>query len=451
MQTIAAIGTPLGEGGIAIIRISGQGALAILQQVFHPVQAGRRMISRRLYLGHIVNQQGERLDQALAVWMRGPATYTGEDVVELHVHGGPLLAKEVLRLVLAGGARLAEPGEFTQRAFLAGKLDLLQAEAVIDLIRASTGLAAKQAERHLDGELSARVAGFREQLLGVLAQIAASVDFPEHEIPELEGARLADKLQGLAASMQRLLDTGFAGRLLREGVQVVITGRPNVGKSSLLNALLGREKAIVSEYAGTTRDIVEDYLSFEGIPVRLMDTAGVHAANDPVEQIGVRRAQQAIAAADLLLVVIDQSVALQTEDRAILQQTADRSRLVVANKSDLPTGLHSEPELVHERVLPVSAVTGSGLAELRQEVMHALLGQPWLEGGLMLANARQEELLRQAVEAVRAAWQAAEGRLPLDMLTVDLQAAHDALGAMLGATVNEDVIEQIFSRFCIGK
>ncbi len=453
LPTIAAIATPRGEGGISIIRISGGQALAILQQVFRPIQRNCRYHPRRMYLGHVLAENGERLDQVLAVFMRGPRTYTGEDVVEIHAHGGLFVTREVLRLVLGAGAELARPGEFTERAFLSGKLDLVQAEAVIDLIKASAGAAAKQAERHLEGELSRVVREVKQRVVQLLAEVVATVDFPDDDLPGVEERSLRTGLDQLVAELQQLLATSFAGQVLRDGVRVVIAGKPNVGKSSLLNALVGREKAIVTEFAGTTRDIVEEFVVLDGVPVRLMDTAGLHAASDPVERIGVERAQQAIAAADLILVVLDYSQPLTDEDRQALELARDRTSLVILNKGDLDSDGCPKPNLVEVEPEPllVSAVTGAGLERLRTAIVHQVLGDQSLEDNLLVANARQEEALRRAVASLLDAKLTLDNGWPLDLLTVDLESALQELGSVLGETVDQVVIEEVFSRFCIGK
>lgn len=450
METIAAVATPRGEGGISIVRISGQGALAILKQVFRPARSRSRYTSRKLYLGHVTDQDGVTIDQVLAVFMPGPTTYTGEDVVEIHTHGGLVVTGEVLRRVLQAGARLARPGEFTERAFLSGKLDLVQAEAVIDLIQASAGAAARQAERHLEGEFSVVIRRIRGGVLELLSQLRAAVDFPDEEIPELAPTFIATELSQLQTEVERLLATSLAGRVIREGIQVVIAGRPNVGKSSLLNALVGREKAIVTEYAGTTRDIVEEYVAFGGVPVRLMDTAGLHAASDPVEQIGVERARQAILDADLVLVVLDQSRPLQDEDWAVLSLAQSSPHLVVCNKADLGRELQLSATLAAHS-LAVSATTGTGLDELRSEIVSRVLGRESLEDSVLVANARQEAALRQTLAALQDARTTLAMGLPQDMLSVDLDQALQSLGSLLGETTDEAVIADIFARFCIGK
>ena len=450
LETIAAVATPRGEGGISIVRISGVNALSILRQVFRPARQLSKYASRKLYLGHVVDQNGVIIDQVLAVFMPGPATYTGEDVVEIHAHGGLVVTAEVLRRVLQAGSRMALPGEFTERAFMSGKIDLVQAEAVIDLIQASAGIAARQAERHLEGELSVVVRSIRAGVLELLSQLRATVDFPDEDIPELSAEFIENTLSRLQAQVEQLLSTSFAGRVVREGIRVVIAGRPNVGKSSLLNALVGREKAIVTEFAGTTRDIVEEYVSFGGVPVRLMDTAGLHVADDPVEKIGVERARDALKCADLVLVVLDRAQPLAEEDQQALELARDRQHLIVLSKADLKPAVDLPPSL-QANALAVSAVTGTGLEQLRAEIVSRVLGQDSVEDSVLVANARQEEALRQALGALSDARATLASGLPQDMLSVDLDQALTSLGALLGETTDEAVIADIFARFCIGK
>lgn len=450
LETIAAVATPRGEGGISIVRISGRGSMSILRQVFRPARRLRKYADRKLHLGHVIDQHGAIIDQVLAVFMQGPATYTGEDVVEIHTHGGLVVTGQVLRRVLEAGSRMARPGEFTERAFASGKIDLMQAEAVIDLIQASAGMAAKQAERHLEGELSGVVRRMRAEVLALLSQLRAAVDFPDEEIPELPAEVIEQAITRLQAQVEQLLSTSFAGRVIREGIRVVIAGRPNVGKSSLLNALVGREKAIVTEFAGTTRDIVEEYVSIEGVPVRLMDTAGLHIASDPVEQIGVERAREAVMLADLVLVVLDRAQPLTEEDRQALALAQEKQHLIVWNKADLEPAGELPPSLP-ESILEVSAVTGEGLEQLRAEIVSRVLGPESLEDSVLVANARQEEALRQALNALGDARVTLALGLPQDMLSVDLDQALTSLGALLGETTDEAVISDIFARFCIGK
>ena len=454
-STIAAIATAPGESGIGVVRISGPQALATLQLIFRDRRSHKRQcfVARHLYLGYIVDQEEQILDQVLVSYMPGPFSYTGEDIVEISSHGGAIIVKEILTLVLAYKVRLAEPGEFTQRAFINGKLDLMQAEAVIDLIQAKSKTALHQAGKLLRGELSQRIVAIRDQIMELLATAAAAIDFPEHDIPEVTAQHMQAGVSQALVAMNELLRTSFAGRVLREGLQVAIMGRPNVGKSSLLNALVGKDRAIVTDIAGTTRDIIEEYLSVEGIPIKLVDTAGLRQTQDPVEKIGVELAERTMAEADLVLVVIDHSQPLQPEDQELLQSVAAYRHLIILNKSDLISGLTEvdTERLAAEQLFQVSTVTSEGLQRLRSAMVDLVLQGIVQPESPFVANVRQEQLLKAAVVSLQSALDTVSSGWPLDMVQIDLQAAADLLGEMLGLRASGSLAQEIFSRFCIGK
>lgn len=470
-DTIAAISTPLGEGGIGIIRLSGPESLTILNKVF--VRSGRQadsrfFESRRLYYGHMVDREtGGTIDEVLAVFMAAPKTYTREDTVELNCHGGPVPLENALRLVLREGARLAEPGEFTLRAFVNGRIDLSQAEAVLDVVRAKTSRGLQAALQQLSGGLSSKLASIRSSVLTQLAQIQAMVEFPEDEIPAAEMAGpLADALDHLKA----LLATADAGMVYRHGVKTAIVGRPNVGKSSLLNALLHVDRAIVTDIPGTTRDSLEEVVSLQGVPICLVDTAGIASTNDPVERLGVERSRQILASADLVLIVLDASAPLSDDDKGILLSVEENwpgmaegegpgdaaARIIlVLNKADLP-GFVAEKEahqlLPGAKVVHLSALTGIGLQDLEKTILEVVLvNQPTSSEALLVTNVRHKEALRRAVESLAAALTGFESGLPLDLTAIDLQVALEALGEITGETVTDDLLERIFRDFCIGK
>lgn len=454
-STIAAIATAPGESGIGIVRISGPQALATLQTIFRN-QRGRkkqRFAARHLYLGHVVDDNEQILDQVLVTYMPGPFSYTGEDIVEINAHGGAVITREILALILQQDVRLAEPGEFTQRAFLHGKLDLMQAEAVIDLIQAKSKAALHQAGKHLRGELSERVLVIREQIMELLATAAATIDFPEHDIPELSAKRMQSGIEVALQEVQALLSTSFAGRVLREGLQVAIVGRPNVGKSSLLNALVGKDRAIVTDIAGTTRDVIEEYFAVNGVPIRLLDTAGLRQTEDPVEKIGVALAEQTMQEADLVLLVVDQGQPLTLEDRDTLAAVSSYHRFIILNKSDLPAGLTVADRdlLAGETVFGVSALGRAGLEGLRAAMAEMVLQGVLQPESPFVANMRQEQLLKEAAVCLEAAAQTISSGWPLDMVQIDLLTAADRLGEMLGLQVSDSLAREIFSRFCIGK
>ncbi|MGE5653561.1 MAG: tRNA uridine-5-carboxymethylaminomethyl(34) synthesis GTPase MnmE [Bacillota bacterium] len=456
-DTIAAIASPLGEGGIGIIRVSGDSAIAIVDRVVR-LKRGmtlHRIKDRRLTYGHVVDPSSQHVvDEVLIGVMRAPRTYTREDVVEINCHGGIVPLRRVLTLVLAEGARIAEPGEFTKRAFLNGRLDLAQAEAVIDLIRAQTDIGADLALNQLGGKLSARIQELRQRLLGILAQIEASIDFPEEvgDLPEAEAER---QLQEIAARLGKLRSQADQGKLYRQGLKTVIIGRPNVGKSSLLNALLGEERAIVTAVPGTTRDILEEVINIRGIPLKLLDTAGLRATTDEVEAIGVQRTRQSMIAAELILWVLDGSEELRHEDKEIAELLAGRTTVVVVNKSDQPQRL--DLKRVQEwagqaPMVVLSARERAGVEKLEEAIFELVMGgQAVSRDQTMITKARHEEAVTRAQRHVQEALATLAAGMPADCLAIDLKAAWEILGEITGETVGTDLLDEIFSNFCVGK
>lgn len=456
-DTIAGIATALGEAGIGIIRISGPESRHVLRRLFRPTgwPGDWEPESHRLVYGHIVDpESGETVDEAMAVWMRAPRSYTRQDVVEFHCHGGSTVLRAVLTLVLASGVRLAEPGEMTLRAFLNGRVDLAQAEAVLDVVRARTEAGLRAAQAQLAGALSAEIREARSSLLEVLAHLSALIDFPEDDVPP---QMIGPQLESAARLLEDLLSTADRGILLREGLRIAIVGRPNVGKSSLLNRLLRQERAIVTDIPGTTRDLLEESLSIRGVPVVLADTAGIRETSDVVEALGVARSRAALEQADLVLLVVDASSPLTEEDRALAEIVADRPLIVVWNKLDL---LPNGPEQIDGALLPeaprvmVSARTGEGIETLEARVWELVMGGEVVAatGREALVNhPRHKAAIRQALESVRSAQAGLAEGLPADLLTIDLTAAVNALGEITGETATEDLLDVIFSRFCIGK
>jgi tRNA modification GTPase len=451
-DTIAAIATPVGEGGIGIIRLSGPDAGHILRRLFVPASPlpGGRPQPRTLHYGHVVDPaSGQVVDEVLAAYMPAPATYTRQDVVEIDGHGGIVALRRVLGLCLRQGARLAEAGEFTARAFLNGRLDLAQAEAVLDVVRSRTEVSLQAAVDQLAGRLSDRLRPLRARLVAALAYTEASLDFAEDEIPPQDvGRDLAEAATGL----QGLLADADRGIVYRQGVRVAIVGRPNVGKSSLLNRLLRTNRAIVTDIPGTTRDTLEETLNLQGIPVVLVDTAGIQSEpEDPVEKLGVERSRAALAQADLALLVIDASQPLTGADRAIAGLVQERPSIVVANKVDLLAGARPAAA-VPAAAVRISALTGEGLDALEQALVDTVLsGQVTASEAPAVTNPRHKQALERALDHVRAAGAAhARGELP-ELLAIDLSAAVQALGEITGQAAGEDLIEAIFSNFCVGK
>jgi len=451
-DTIAALATPLGEGGLAVIRISGPRALEVGDALFVP--AGARSCrpseaaSHTVHYGHVV-RDGKRLDEVLLTVLRAPRTYTREPTVEISCHGGLVIARLVLEAALASGARLAEPGEFTQRAFLNGRLDLAQAEAVADLIHARTDLAAAAAQAQIGGALSRRMAAVRDDLMNALAHLEAHLDFPEEDIAPDTGARMAARLQGTAEALDALRQTVHDGQVLRRGLRAAIVGRPNAGKSSLLNRLLGHDRAIVSPEAGTTRDTVEETASIRGIPVVFIDTAGMRETSEAVEQEGVRRSRAAAAAAELVLHVVDGSAPLDRGDAEQLASWKERPVLVVLNKRDLPRRCEL-PEGFE--AISLSCATGAGLEALQQAIeARVWSGRISGDAAPVTVNARQAEALRRSTEALQRALAALRSEEPPEFAALELRLAVGAAGEVVGATSTEDLLDAIFRQFCLGK
>ena len=463
-DTICAVATPLGEGGIGIVRVSGEKAVDIASGLVM-LRSGQPLASAA---GHVLHHaeildtadasRRARLDDALVVVMRAPRSFTGEDVVELQCHGGLLILRTVCEALARAGARLAEPGEFTKRAFLNGRLDLAQAEAVLDTIRAKTTGSLRIAQEQLRGALSKEIDSVRETLLRLLAHVEAGIDFVEEDIAFIQTAELADGLTQAREAIGRLLAHSREGRILREGVTAAIIGRPNVGKSSLLNALLRTDRAIVTPVPGTTRDVLEEVLNIRGIPIRLLDTAGIRDTDDPVEQEGVRRSHAAKERADLLLIVLDGSAPLTAEDRTLLEDArlgVDRKRLVAVNKKDLPGRLDPSalpPVGPDCAVAHISATTGDGLDELRDQIRSLLLHPDFeTRETVLVTHLRHQTALQRAQDAVTATLASVEAKQAGELIAMDLRAAIDALGEITGAVSTDDILDRIFSEFCIGK
>ncbi len=442
-DTIAAISTPLGEGGIGIVRLSGKEARLIAQRVFRG-----RLSHRCLNYGHIIDpDSGEVVDEVLACFMAAPHTYTREDVVEINCHGGPLPLQRILELVLRCGARLAHPGEFTLRAFLNGRIDLAQAEAVLDIVRAKTQASLRIALQGLEGRLSAQIKAVRSQLMSVLAYLTAKIDFPKDEVEEQD---IVHPLNAALKGLQQLIATADSGIIYRQGVRTAIVGRPNVGKSSLLNQLLRQDRSIVTPIPGTTRDTVEEAVNLKGVPFILIDTAGIIRSKELVESLGIERSRRAIEQADLVLLVIDVSQFLTSADREIIDLIGDKTVLTVANKCDLPQ--QAQMEGLPGEVVFISALTGEGLDELEEKMVNTVLGgKVFTSDALLVNNPRHKSTLQRAEKHLLQALSGIEADIPDDFITIDLTAALNALGEITGETVQEELLDNIFSHFCIGK
>lgn len=455
-DTIAAIATPLGEGGIAIIRVSGPQAVAVVDRVYRGKRSLQEVESHTIHYGHIVDpSSGERLDEVMVSVMRAPRTYTREDVVEVNCHGGLMVVRKVLETILKHGARLAEPGEFTKRAFLNGRLDLSQAEAVMDLIRSKTDRAMKMALRQVEGSLSREIRALRQVLIETLAHIEVTIDYPEHDVEEVTRELLREKGEQVLAEIDGLLRSAKEGKILREGLKTAIIGLPNVGKSSLLNALARENKAIVTDIPGTTRDVIEEYVNIRGIPLQLIDTAGIRETEDEVERIGVERSRQILQEADLILLVLNRAEPLRKEERTLLETVKEMNTILVVNKGDLAPVLDVEGlrrEYAHLPLVEISVKEGRGLDRLEEEIAQFVFGGK-VEGEDLtyVGNSRHIALLNEAKEALEEALAANESGLPVDIVQIDLRRAWEKLGEILGEEVSEALIDQLFSQFCLGK
>jgi len=449
-DTIAAISTPLGEAGIGIVRLSGPEARSIVEGFFRPHHQGQELRSYRLHYGHVLDPTDSTpVDEVLVSFMRGPHSYTRQDVVEINCHGGIVPLRRVLQLALAAGARLAEPGELTLRAFLNGRLDMAQAEAVLDIVRAKTDAALRVAIGQLAGHLSGKVRSLRQRMVDLLAYLEATIDFVEDEIPPRD---LAPELAALEEELTTLLAEAQQGMIYRQGMRAAIVGRPNVGKSSLLNALLRASRAIVTPIPGTTRDTLEENCNLQGIPLTLVDTAGISTTENLVERLGVERSRQALAQADVVLLVVDGSEPLQAQDWDIAHAVGTQPTLVVVNKLDLPQRVDLDGFLPRASQVRLSALTGVGLVDLERAVVDLVFsGRVLVSDRPLVSNPRHEALLQQAREGIRAAQATLAQGLPSDLVAIDLTEAVTALGQITGQTVTEDLLEAIFANFCVGK
>lgn len=463
-DTIAAIGTAVGESGIGIIRISGPDSERVVEQLFVPKNQGHwnQRVSHKLYLGYIRKGPGtdEILDQVLVTVMRQPRSYTGEDMAEIHCHGGFFVVRSVLEGVLRAGVRLAEPGEFTKRAFLNGKLDLAQAEAIIDVIRAKSLAGLQMAVSQLDGKLSQEIDSCQEELLRILAHLEAAIDFPEDEIEAMGAGEMEEAARAVLQRLTKLAAGFDKGRVLQEGLKTVILGKPNVGKSSLLNALLGRERAIVTDIPGTTRDLIEEFIDLGGIPLKLVDTAGVRVTEDLVEKIGVERTKAVLREADLVLFVLDAAAGITGNDELVWQLIRETGvpRIILVNKVDLNSARLDLREIRErfgdreETVIEISALTGYGLPALEEKVRLMVgMGEARFDQEVLVSRLRHRESLQKAMDHLEGFLRALHKGMPEDFLTIDLRSAWEALGEINGRTVGEDVLDRIFAEFCIGK
>ncbi|MUV06295.1 tRNA uridine-5-carboxymethylaminomethyl(34) synthesis GTPase MnmE [Planococcaceae bacterium Storch 2/2-2] len=460
LETIAAISTPAGEGAIGIVRLSGKTAVAIADRIFRSPSDKRleQVPTHTIHYGHLIDPSADDqvVEEVMVSVMRAPKTFTREDVVEINCHGGVTSVNRVLSLALRNGAQLAEPGEFTKRAFLNGRIDLAQAEAVMDLIRAQTDRAMDVALQQMEGRLSQLIHSLRQGILEMLAQVEVNIDYPEYDdVEEVTLPMLIEKSTWIEREIEQLLDTAKHGKIVREGLATVIIGRPNVGKSSLLNSLVQENKAIVTDIAGTTRDIIEEYVNVKGVPLRLVDTAGIRETSDVVEKIGVERSREQLERADLVLLVLNGAEPLVEEDEQLLNAAAHKEMIVLINKSDLPQQIDMDRvrSLVGTSpVIETSMKTEEGIQALERSIAGLFYaGFVEADDPTYISNVRHIELLHQALDAIREAKQGAELMMPVDMIQIDLTRTWDILGEIVGDTVQDGLINELFSQFCLGK
>ncbi|UYO05577.1 tRNA uridine-5-carboxymethylaminomethyl(34) synthesis GTPase MnmE [Paenibacillus sp. PSB04] len=455
-DTIAAISTAVGEAGIAVIRVSGPDSISEVERIFHSKTALTKAESHTVHYGHIVDPDTqERVEEVLVTVMRAPRSFTTEDVVEISTHGGVISVKRVMDLLLQLEIRLAEPGEFTKRAFLNGRIDLSQAEAVIDLIRSKSDRAFSIALKQVEGSLSQRIGELRHTLVETMAHIEVNIDYPEHDVESLSAEFIKQKSSEVMEGIQKLLKTAEEGKILREGITTAIVGRPNVGKSSLLNALAHTNRAIVTDIPGTTRDVIEEFVTINNIPLKLLDTAGIRETMDVVEKIGVERSKHAVTEADLILLVLNASEPLHEDELELMEQIRGRQSIVIMNKMDLPSQLDRDllsryyPD---ELIVPMSVMTEEGI-DLLEKAISSLFFSGKLESGDLtyVSNVRHIALLKKAYKSLQDAYDAADQFIPIDMIQIDVRLAWEQLGEITGDTAAETLLDQIFSQFCLGK
>ncbi len=455
-DTIAAIATAPGEGGIGIIRISGEKSLQVANSIFKSI-SGKKIEeynTRTLIYGHIVDND-KVIDEVLVAFMKGPNSYTTEDVIEINCHGGFISVKKILELILSKDVRLADQGEFTKRAFLNGRIDLAQAEAIIDVINAKTDMAHTVAQSQLEGSLSKKIKDLRFNVTEILAQITVSLDFPDEDVEHITYNTLKEKTIALQKEINKLYDTSESGKILRDGLKTVIVGKPNVGKSSLLNAILGENRAIVTDIPGTTRDVIEEFVNIKGIPLKIVDTAGIRETEDVVERIGVEKSREFFSAADLSIVVLDSSRSLDPEDIEILESVQPNKTIVLLNKTDLDRVINLDKikeYIAEENIIEISALQHEGIEKIHDKIEEMVFaGTVRNSSDLVVTNSRHKDALYKAKQSIEDALNAIESYMPLDFVEVDFKNIWDYLGYINGDTVTEDLLDTIFSNFCIGK
>ena len=460
METIAAISTAIGNGGIGIIRMSGKESFKILEKIFKNSKGEKLDLNKikgyTIQYGTIVDSKtNEKIDEVLVSFFKNPKSYTREDMCEINSHGGMIIEKQILEQCLKNGAILAEPGEFTKRAFLNGRIDLSQAESIMDLINSKTEKESKASINQLQGDLSNKINEIRHDLLDIMADIEASIDYPEYDIEEVTNSKALGILNNTKDKLESLKDTFRSGKILKEGIKTVIIGRPNAGKSSLLNKILKEERAIVSEIEGTTRDTIEEFITIKGIPLKIIDTAGIRKTSDKIEEIGVKKALDIAKDAELVLVILDNSKNLTEEDKEILKLAESKNSIILLNKVDLKeNNLENSKELkkINKRIIKISAKNGNGIEELYNEIENMFqIKNLETDGEIIITNIRHKNQIEYAINNINEAINAVKNNLPIDIISISIKQTLEDLGKITGENVSEDIINEIFSKFCLGK
>ena len=460
METIAAISTAIGNGGIGIIRMSGKESFKILEKIFKNSKGEKLDLNKikgyTIQYGTIVDSKtNEKIDEVLVSFFKNPKSYTREDMCEINSHGGMIIEKQILEQCLKNGAILAEPGEFTKRAFLNGRIDLSQAESIMDLINSKTEKESKASINQLQGDLSNKINEIRHDLLDIMADIEASIDYPEYDIEEVTNSKALGILNNTKDKLESLKDTFRSGKILKEGIKTVIIGRPNAGKSSLLNKILKEERAIVSEIEGTTRDTIEEFITIIGIPLKIIDTAGIRKTSDKIEEIGVKKALDIAKDAELVLVILDNSKNLTEEDKEILKLAESKNSIILLNKVDLKeNNLENSKELkkINKRIIKISAKNGNGIEELYNEIENMFqIKNLETDGEIIITNIRHKNQIEYAINNINEAINAVKNNLPIDIISISIKQTLEDLGKITGENVSEDIINEIFSKFCLGK
>lgn len=454
-DTIAAVATTVGEGGVSIIRVSGDKSLKIVSSIFEGKNK-RELDDIKSYTmryGHIVDKDKNHIDEVIVSYMKGPRSFTAEDVVEINCHGGVIATNRVMQEVLKAGARMAEPGEFSKRAFLNGRIDLSQAEAIVDIINAKTELSMKSALMQSEGGISKEIEILRNDLLSTIAHIEATVDYPEDDLEEVTADMAVLKLNEVLLTINNLLDTADEGKILREGLNTVIVGKPNVGKSSLLNALTKENRAIVTDIPGTTRDVIEEYINISGVPIKIIDTAGIRETEDLVEKIGVEKSKEKINEADLIVLILDNSRAIEEEDKEIIEYIKDKKYIVLLNKIDLDGKINKDDliGLNSDYIFNVSIKTGENIEKIKECIKELFFKGEIATNDIIITNTRHKEALFRAKENIESSIDALKNTFAIDLASIDIRNAWTILGQITGNTLEENIIDKIFSEFCLGK